>query len=105
MTIGSKLRKLRNLKKLSQQEVADMLNVKSGTYRSWEADQTQIKAKYLPKLAEIFGVAVTDLLSETTITNTIKPNESVVKKLFDTLIEGIEKLLEKLKEEKKAIDK
>ena len=62
MKLGAKLRKLRIAKKLSQQEVADRLNLSQSTYCAWESDEAVPKLKHLPQLADIFEVELTELL-------------------------------------------
>ncbi|MDR2145363.1 MAG: helix-turn-helix domain-containing protein [Tannerella sp.] len=59
--IGNNLRKLRDLRKKSQQEVADELEIDRKTYAKWESNDVDVKASYIPKLAEIFGVEISEL--------------------------------------------
>jgi len=56
MTFGTKLHKLREKSRLSQQEVADFIGVSQNTYIRWESDLSTFKIEYLPKLAEAFKV-------------------------------------------------
>ena len=67
MTYGTKLRKIREKNKLSQQEIADQLQISQSTYSQWESDLTTFKVEYLPKLAEIFKIDVTELIPEGTV--------------------------------------
>ncbi len=46
---------------LSQQAVADLVGITKTTYYKWETNQTDIKASFLPKLAEVFGVDISAL--------------------------------------------
>ena len=65
MRIGTNLKKLRtNTTKYSQQDIADMLDLDRKTYVSWENETTDIKSQYIPKLAEIFKVDITDLFAQ-----------------------------------------
>jgi transcriptional regulator with XRE-family HTH domain len=64
MSIGAKLIKYRKEVKLTQQEVAELLNVKTNTYGSWESDKTEPSGHYFPKMAQIFGVTVDKLFPE-----------------------------------------
>jgi len=64
MAIGTNLKKLRNRTKLSQQEIADMLNLDRSTYINWENETSDVKSQYIPKLAEIFKVGIEDLFNE-----------------------------------------
>ena len=54
MAVGNTIRKLRIAKNLSQQFVADHLNVDRRTYASWEEGKG-IKSTFIPRLAEFFG--------------------------------------------------
>jgi DNA-binding XRE family transcriptional regulator len=48
MAIGSTIRKLRTAKKLSQQYVADTLNIDRRTYAAWAQEAQEIKSSYIP---------------------------------------------------------
>jgi transcriptional regulator with XRE-family HTH domain len=62
MYIGTQLRKLRDKRKLSQQQVADHLGVAQSTYWNWESDESHFRVEYLPKLAEILQIDATALI-------------------------------------------
>jgi len=64
MSIGNNLKKIRSRNNVSQQEVADFLNIDRKTYVSWEAGETDIKSSYIPKLAEFLHVEINDLFRE-----------------------------------------
>jgi len=74
-TIGEKLLKYRKQAKLTQQDVADRLGVKTNTYGLWEADKTQPSGKYFPQLAEVFSVALDKLFPDTKCV-TIAPHQT-----------------------------
>jgi transcriptional regulator with XRE-family HTH domain len=59
---GAILIRLRKKAALSQQHVADHLGIVKSTYNNWESDKRAFTADFLPKLAEVFGVEVVDLL-------------------------------------------
>lgn len=61
MQIYQNLQKLRKINKLTQQEVAEYLEIKPNTYGAWEANKTSPSAYYLPKLAKLFKVTINDL--------------------------------------------
>jgi transcriptional regulator with XRE-family HTH domain len=68
MAIGNTIRKLRIAKNLSQQIVADNLNIDRRTYAAWEMGTQDIKSGFIPRLAEFFDVEIADLFnSETNI--------------------------------------
>ena len=105
MTIGTRLRKFREQKRLSQKEVADLLNVSQSAYCQWESDTTSYKLELLPKLADIFDVDVTDLIPNNTtvkIVNNSNNTENSVKgfhiqmdakKLHDDLFKSYEEII------------
>jgi len=66
MAIGNTIRKLRLAKHLSQQIVADNLNIDRRTYAAWEMGSQDIKSSFIPRLAEFFGVEIADLFSNET---------------------------------------
>jgi transcriptional regulator with XRE-family HTH domain len=66
MTFGTKLRKHREIARLSQQEVADAIGVSQSTYNLWESDKSRFRVDYLPKLAEVYGVDIGELIPENT---------------------------------------
>jgi len=66
MSISDNLRVLRNKQNISQQEIADFLEVDRKTYVSWESGTADIKSSYIPKLAEFLQVEINDLFKEKT---------------------------------------
>lgn len=63
MTIGKRIAILRREKELKQDELAEMLNVSPQAISKWENNQTCPDISLLPRLAEIFGVTVDELLT------------------------------------------
>jgi len=66
MSIGDNLKILRNRNNVTQQEIADYLNIERKTYVSWEAGTADIKSSHIPKLAEFFNVEINELFREST---------------------------------------
>ena len=62
--ISKNISRFRNLKKLTQAEVALQLGIEPNTYSYWESNKCDIKSKYIPKLAEIFEVEIADLFTD-----------------------------------------
>ena len=62
MKIGEKIRTLRKAKKLTQEQLADHLNVSSQAVSKWETGLSSPDIDMLPRLAVIFGVSVDELL-------------------------------------------
>ena len=65
MTLGDKIKRLREEKKYSQEDLADLLNVHSVTISKWENGTQEPRAKRLNELAKIFGVSNEYLLNDT----------------------------------------
>jgi transcriptional regulator with XRE-family HTH domain len=61
MSIGNNIKVLRVRTKKSQQDIADLLEIDRKTYAKWEAEESEIKSSYIPKIAEIFDVEIADL--------------------------------------------
>lgn len=58
----NRLKELRKEKKLTQQELADYMQVTRRGYQKWENGESQIKTEKAEKLADFFGVTVPYLL-------------------------------------------
>lgn len=58
----NRLKELRQKKKLTQQELADIFDVSKRTYIYWENGESQIKPDKAQQLADFFGVSVGYLL-------------------------------------------
>lgn len=61
-TIGSFLAALRRASGMTQQDLADKLNVSNKTVSRWERDEGEPELALIPVLAEIFGVTCDELL-------------------------------------------
>ena len=100
MAVGNNIRKLRIAKNLSQQFVADHFNVDRRTYAAWETGNQSIKGDYIPRLAEFFGVEISDLYTGDTninITQSFKDSQINTAILILTDKEAINRVLEALK--------
>lgn len=64
MKIGHKLKDKRDLKRLSQQEVADYLNVSQRTYSNFESNKSEPSLTQLSKLAEVLEFNLLDILKD-----------------------------------------
>lgn len=65
MTIGEKLLKLRKDKKLSQEEVADKLNVTRQTISKWETDQSTPDFDKIVPICDLYNITTEELLRGT----------------------------------------
>lgn len=63
MNIGEKLYELRKEKNLSQEEVAERLNVSRQTVSKWETNQTTPDFDKIIPLCELFGITSEELLT------------------------------------------
>lgn len=92
MSIGGKLYELRKKKGLSQEEVADKLNVSRQTVSKWETDQSMPEFDKIVPICELYSITADELLTgikkeekvEETIsksdTTSVKEQEGVNKK-------------------------
>src|SRR5690606_15904323 len=103
MIIESKnLRKLRYNKKLTQQEIADLLNISQPTYCSWETKDSDIKLENVIQLTKIFDVKIEELIPnncnlETKHINNLLVNNDIEKNKDDIYTELILSLKEQIK--------
>lgn len=63
MTLGQKIKKLRNTKNLTQKELADQIHVTFQTVSKWESDTNEPDVSTLRELAKIFNCSVDYLIS------------------------------------------
>ncbi|MBE6062825.1 MAG: helix-turn-helix transcriptional regulator [Clostridium butyricum] len=90
--VGSNIKRIRKNKKLSQKDMAKILNIPSSTYSNYENNNREPSAELLKKVAQILGVDLSDLLS----INIPKKSISNSKKYLldnNNTIETIEKLI------------
>ena len=64
MTLGQKIKKLRNEKNLTQKDLADRLYVTFQTVSKWENDENEPDVSTLRELAKLFDCTIDYLLSE-----------------------------------------
>ncbi len=89
--LGERLFKLRRDKRLSQEEVADKLNVTRQTVSKWETDQSMPDFDKVVPLCELYGITTDELFIELKGKENFQNNEFII---------DIEE--EKLKTSKKA---
>ncbi len=88
-TMGSFMAALRKANGLTQQQVADRLNVSNKTVSKWECDDGYPEITILPAIAELYGVTVDELLrGERAVTPTTEGNrdtksEATIKYLIE----------------------
>ena len=64
MTLGQKIKKLRNDKDLTQKDLADQVHVTFQTVSKWENDENEPDVSTLRELSKLFGCSMDFLLSE-----------------------------------------
>lgn len=64
MTLGQKIKKLRNEKNLTQKDLADQVHVTFQTVSKWENDENEPDVATLRELSRLFGCTMDYLLSE-----------------------------------------
>ena len=113
---GEKIRMIREMRGLSQENVATLLGIAQTTYSRIETNQTKLEAGMLTKVAEVLGVSPMDILSSQPAIINFQSNkgtqqsfgyvENVIsgqKELYEKIIEGkdqeiarLNKIIEKL---------
>lgn len=63
MKIGNKIREIRQLKKLSQENIACDLGISQKAYSDIESDKTKLTLETLNQIAKIFEMKLEDILS------------------------------------------
>ena len=64
MKIGNKINQLRKLSGMTQEQLAEKLNVSRQTISKWESDSTPPDLESIVKISRIFHVSLDDLLKE-----------------------------------------
>ena len=63
MTIGTNIRRLRQNKGITQEQLGDAVGVSGQAVSKWENESTLPDILSLPKLADYFGISIDDLMS------------------------------------------
>jgi transcriptional regulator with XRE-family HTH domain len=104
-SLGPKLLQLRNQHRLSQTEIADVLDVSQNAYAKWEADKCKPSADNLLKISQYYKVDIIELLNDNEKINVssnnipsintvnIQPSQEIMEKVLQ-MQEQISKLLE-----------
>ncbi len=109
--IGTKIKKIRELKNLTQEYMADQLNVSQSTYSRFEKEDSDLTLSQIQKVADILEVKPEDLLNfnEQVVINNYSSNQanqaySIInnvspaeKELYEKYIATLEKEVEYLK--------
>lgn len=63
-TFGDYISRLRNYSKMTQEQLAEKMEVSKTTIQNWESGRTKVKPIHLKRLAYLFNVPETSLISE-----------------------------------------
>ena len=77
-TLGQKVAELRKAKNMTQLELANKLNITDKAVSKWERDISCPDINTFPKLAEILGVSVDELLQANNAVSDNKENKDIV---------------------------
>ena len=77
MKIGNKLNQLRKLSGMTQEQLAEKINVSRQTISKWESDNTSPDLESIVKISQIFHVSLDDLLKEAETSMTNRNNEQI----------------------------
>lgn len=83
--LSKKIKDLRSYANLSQEQMADFLQMSRVTYANLEAGKRDIKKGELEKIAQVFETSVEDLLSKT-IKKTKITNDHPLYKMMQTIL-------------------
>lgn len=75
MTLGDKLKELREEKELTTREMSKILNIGKSTFSNYENDVRRPDYDTLSKIADYFDVSIDYLLGRTTIKNLPKEDK------------------------------
>jgi DNA-binding helix-turn-helix protein len=104
MSLGKKLKQVRLNKNLSQDFMAEMLEVSQKTYSNFENNKTKPDFSQIEKISKILDVSILEFLEDTEKynfyqNNTGTNNGFVVNNFSEKLIEQYELRIKKLEEE------
>jgi transcriptional regulator with XRE-family HTH domain len=88
-SLGTKLLNLRRQHKLSQTEIADILDVSQNAYNKWEADKCKPSADNLLKLSQHYKIDLFELLDDnekiSLSNNEIKGENNIIANTIPTI--------------------
>lgn len=109
MTLGTKLRKLRDNKKLSQIEISNMLGVSQSAYNKWEADQAKPSVDNLLKISNYYHTDLYELLDEvpsvSISNNEFNDNSNAINQYYPTVYMQSPEIIESVLRNQENISK
>jgi transcriptional regulator with XRE-family HTH domain len=109
-SLGTKLLNLRRQHRLSQTELADVLNVSQNAYNKWEADKCKPTVDNLLKLSQYYKVDIMELLDDNEkinlSNNEIKGENNIIANTIPTInIQSSASLIERVLQTQEQISK
>ena len=101
MNYGINLKAIRTSELLTQQEIANALNVSRSTYKEYETQNSIIPSKYLYPLSDIFNVSIDYILGLTTLKQYKNINKNIKNEIIKQRLKEFRKE-HKLTQEKLA---
>lgn len=108
MSLGNKLKQLRQDRNWSQADVAYKLDISQPAYNKWETDQSKPTLAHINKIAEVFEIEIQDLfenegnilITNNTFENSniFNPKDSTINMQSPELIQSILKNQEQISE-------
>ena len=83
MSFSNNLKRIRQKRKLSQQSLAEKLNIAQSTVGMWEAGRRTPKLDELERIARVLGVGVTDFIGTGKTISLEGLEKSEIKKIQD----------------------
>lgn len=87
MTLGMRIAKLRKSKDLTQEQLAELLNIGKSTLAMYETDKREPASEVLIKIADFFNVTIDYLLR-----GDVRPQDEIIKGETHEFLERISKL-------------
>lgn len=103
MLFNDYLRSLRKDKKMTQDDVAEILGIERSTYTKYESGTSRPNSEMLKKLSQLFDVSINDLLDshENEIPSNVKILLRDARKLTPVQLDAIHRLVKIFVNEKK----
>jgi transcriptional regulator with XRE-family HTH domain len=101
---GEKIRLIREMRGLSQENVATLLGIAQTAYSRIETNQTKLDSGMLVKISEVLGVSPMDILSSQPAIINLQSNKGTQQSFgyVETVMSGQKELYEKMLEGKDA---
>lgn len=99
MTLGLNLKKFRQERKITQEELANKLGKSKGVISNWEKEINRPDVDTISQICKLFSITPNELFDWENVKTTISQSENTLLKYFNKLNKiGKEKALERLDE-------